>query len=65
MPRAEFAARIDALIREIHDAPKADGSERIYLPGEMEWHRRQRALAEGIPLPPDVRESLRGLAEDW
>jgi LDH2 family malate/lactate/ureidoglycolate dehydrogenase len=37
----------------------------------MEWENRRKALAEGIALPDDVRESLRGLAEktgttaDW
>ena len=45
-------------------APKAKGSDRIYLPGEMEWERRTDAVANGIPLPPDVLASLQGLAED-
>ena len=42
----------------------ADGTQRIYVPGEMEWERRRRAIASGIPLPSDVVDSLRGLAED-
>ncbi|MCA9910839.1 MAG: Ldh family oxidoreductase [Anaerolineae bacterium] len=61
---SQFEERIDWLANDIHDAPKAAGSERIYLPGEMEWERRERALREGIELPPDVVESLIGLAED-
>lgn len=64
MPVAEFKARMDGMIREIRGAPKAKGSDRIYLPGEMEWERRTDALANGIPLPPDVLASLQGLAED-
>ena len=55
---------MDALIREIKTAPKAKGSQRIYLPGEMEWERREAALAQGIPLPEHVVHSLSGLADD-
>jgi len=64
MPLAMFKERMDGLIREIRAAPKAKGAERIYLPGEMEWERREVALAHGILLPPHVLESLRGLAQD-
>jgi ureidoglycolate dehydrogenase (NAD+) len=64
MPLEEFKARMDGMIREIRNAPKAKGADRIYLPGEMEWERRDAALAYGIPLPPDVVASLRGLAQD-
>jgi len=56
---------MDQMIREIRAAPKAKGSERIYLPGEMEWERREAALRNGMELPPDVIASLVGLAEDW
>ena len=63
-PIAKFKRRMDDLIRQIRSAPKAKGADRIYLPGEKEWEYRTRALAEGTPLPPDVRASLRGLAED-
>jgi len=55
---------MDRLIREIKDAPKAKGTDRIYLPGEMEWERRDEALRSGIPLPADVIASLVGLAKD-
>ncbi|PYK99986.1 MAG: malate dehydrogenase [Verrucomicrobia bacterium] len=64
MPVEQFKERIDRAIREIHAAEKADGAGRIYLPGEMEWERREKALVEGIDLPEDVSASLRGLAED-
>jgi LDH2 family malate/lactate/ureidoglycolate dehydrogenase len=64
MPIQAFKERLDWVIREIKGAPKAKGSERIYLPGEMEWERRSRALTEGMYLPGDVIASLAGLAED-
>lgn len=63
-PRAEFEERIDALIREIHDAPTADGVEQVRVPHEREWNLRRRALAEGIALPSDVVGKLAGLADD-
>ena len=62
-PLAEFKARMDAMIREIKGAPKA-GDGRIYLPGEMEWERQERAQREGITLPDYVLVNLVGLAED-
>ena len=41
----------------------AKGAERIYLPGEMEWARREQALVSGIKLPDDVVLSLLALAD--
>lgn len=64
MEPQQFAARVDALIDEIHAAPVAEDAQRILVPGEMEWQRRRQAIGNGIPLPSDVVDSLRGLAED-
>jgi ureidoglycolate dehydrogenase (NAD+) len=63
MPAAEFARRMEALVDEIHAAPRADGVERLYVPGEMEWERHGRAMEEGLPLPPDVIASLHEAAK--
>lgn len=63
-PIAEFKSRVDAMIRDIRQAPKAKGAARLYLPGEMEWEYREQAMAYGLELPMDVRASLQGLAED-
>ncbi len=59
-----FTRRIDEIIEYLHGLPLAEGADRIYVPGEMEWERRDKALAEGIELPSDVVESLRRLADD-
>ena len=62
---------MEALIDEIHAAPRAEGVTRLYVPGEMEWERRDHALTHGIPLPADVVINLRnaaamtGLAPEW
>ncbi len=63
-PLDAFKNRVDRLIDDIHETPKARGTERLFVPGEMEWQNRRAALAGGIPLPADVVESLRGLAGD-
>jgi LDH2 family malate/lactate/ureidoglycolate dehydrogenase len=64
MPIEQFKARVDQTIREIRESPKAKGADRIYLPGEMEWERREKALAEGIDLPEDVATRLRTLGDE-
>ncbi len=64
MPIEVFRARMDAMIRELKGAPKVVGVERIYLPGEMEWERREAALRDGLQLPDFVLSNLFGLAED-
>ena len=63
MPAARFHERMATMSDAIKGADAAVGGT-IYLPGEIEWERRERALAEGIPLPEDVLISLRGLAAD-
>ena len=63
MPAAEFYERIGTMSAEIKRAEMAEGVQ-IFLPGEMEWDKREKALAEGMELPEDVLISLRGLAED-
>ena len=64
MPVNQFKERMDQTIREMRASDKAAGADRIYLPGEMEWERREKALVDGIELPDDVVVSLRGMAED-
>lgn len=58
MPPEKFTQRMENLVQEIHDSPRADGVDRIYVPGEMEWERYDRAMREGISLPSDVVASL-------
>jgi ureidoglycolate dehydrogenase (NAD+) len=59
-----FRANVDALAAEIAALPRAEGVERIYLPGE----RGDAMLAEreihGVPLPPKVVQDLNALAAE-
>jgi LDH2 family malate/lactate/ureidoglycolate dehydrogenase len=63
MPIDAFRRRVDHIIREIREGPRAKGAGRIYLPGEIEWEKRECALRDGIPLPDDVFASLYQVGE--
>jgi len=64
MPLNLFKNRIDNLVNEIHESPKASNAGRIYLPGEIEWEKYDYAQKNGIKLPEYVFESLQRLAKD-
>ena len=64
MPMESFYKRMNQMINEIHDAPKAVNAERIYLPGEIELEKRNDAIKNGIVLPYDVILSLKQLSEE-
>lgn len=57
-----FGDRMDLAVEEIANSPKADGSNHIYLPGEMEWERYRKAEEEGLDLPDDIERNARELA---
>jgi ureidoglycolate dehydrogenase (NAD+) len=60
----EFTEAVDTEIRTVRNAPRAEGVERIYLPGELEWLHQQDALRNGIPLHPTHLKSLAALADE-
>lgn len=64
MPYETFLARMDQMVDEIHNAPKAQHASQIYLPGEMEWQKRDMALANGeIELTDAMAASLKKLSD--
>jgi LDH2 family malate/lactate/ureidoglycolate dehydrogenase len=63
-PILHFKERMNTLIQSIQQAPKAKGEKRIFLPGEIEWEKREKALKQGIILPEDVLANLLTLAND-
>jgi len=64
VPMEWFRPRITGMIRDLRNSPKAKGSDRIFLPGEMEWEKFDVANKEGLELPKDVMDNLVGLAQD-
>lgn len=63
-PLDEFTAKIDETIRKIRSSKTADGVDRIYLPGEIEWHNQQKFLKEGLPIHKEHFQDLIKLGEE-
>jgi len=63
-PLEEFTAGVDQEIRTIRNAERAEGVERIYLPGEIEWRNQQDALKHGISLHQGHLEMLAKLGKE-
>lgn len=64
LPVAEFRARMDAVIDQIHSSRLAPGSERIYVPGEIEYETAERRRQDGIPLEEPIVRALNELARE-
>ncbi|MFZ2635869.1 MAG: Ldh family oxidoreductase [Rectinemataceae bacterium] len=64
MPKGLFFKRLAEMTDEIKRAPKADGMEKIFMPGEIEHGRREKAEREGLTLPDYVLVNLESLAKD-
>jgi LDH2 family malate/lactate/ureidoglycolate dehydrogenase len=62
MPVDEFRRRTDQLIADVHSSALAPGAERIYVPGELEAHRRETRRRDGIPLSRGLVEELDAIA---
>jgi LDH2 family malate/lactate/ureidoglycolate dehydrogenase len=61
IPLEYFMTRIDKLITEIKNCPRAPNIERIYLPGEIELEEEKRRLKEGIPIDDNTFNKLLNL----
>ena len=63
IPEKEYNERILKVINELKNAPKAKGKNEIFLPGEMEWKKREEVLSIGeIEITDAHAESLEALA---
>jgi LDH2 family malate/lactate/ureidoglycolate dehydrogenase len=60
----EFRARMDALVRDVRASERAEGVERIWMPGEIEHYRRIDRERDGIPLPNVLVDDLNGFAAE-
>jgi LDH2 family malate/lactate/ureidoglycolate dehydrogenase len=60
----QFKNRVDFLSRSLKDSPKAPNTERIYLPGEIEYELKKERLVNGIPLPDGTIELLKSFSRD-
>lgn len=67
-----FLDRINHMVEELKARPKAKGAEKIFVPGEMEWAKREKALETGIIEVTDAMvdnmnnlSKLTGIAFSW
>jgi LDH2 family malate/lactate/ureidoglycolate dehydrogenase len=63
MPIAQFGELIKSYGESIRGSRKAGGVSRIYLPGEIEFEKEKKGLAEGIELDDSVVKDLNQLLE--
>ena len=60
----QYNGRINQMINEIKNGPKAKGAEHIFMPGEMEWSKREKALQSGeLQLTDAMAASLQQLSD--
>jgi LDH2 family malate/lactate/ureidoglycolate dehydrogenase len=62
MGRDEFEERLARFRRTVHEAPKAAGSDRVLLPGELEHEHELDALSNGLALDETTWTELAQLA---
>jgi LDH2 family malate/lactate/ureidoglycolate dehydrogenase len=63
MPLGQFKQLMDSYVESIKKSKKAKGVLRIYLPGEIEFEKERKSLAEGIELNESVVSDLNQLLE--
>jgi LDH2 family malate/lactate/ureidoglycolate dehydrogenase len=57
-PIDQFKADMDAYIQALKQTPKLPGQDRVYIPGEKEYEHAENAMKNGVPLLPEIVESL-------
>lgn len=63
-PVEDFKREMDRHIRDIRASARMEGVDRIWLPGEMEFHAIRDRRAHGIPVAPAVVRQLQQLATE-
>ncbi len=58
------APRVDAWSATSTSSERAEGVERIWMPGEIEHYRRIDRERDGIPLPPALVEEIDAFAAE-
>jgi LDH2 family malate/lactate/ureidoglycolate dehydrogenase len=64
MDLSQFKASMDKALREVKTSERADGVERIYIPGEIEFETKAERLAKGIPIPEPVVKDFIALGKE-
>jgi LDH2 family malate/lactate/ureidoglycolate dehydrogenase len=59
----EFESDLDQVIDVLHDAKRADPAQPVLVAGDPERATREARLRDGVPVPDDLMEQLRGVAK--
>jgi LDH2 family malate/lactate/ureidoglycolate dehydrogenase len=59
-----FTDRMQKACDEVRNCEKADGVDRVYIPGEIEYYTAVERKKTGIPLPPQVAKDFGALGEE-
>lgn len=62
-PKDEFKRDIDDLMNRLKNAPKSEGSTRIFIHGEKEFEEAKKRKEQGIPLNQKVVQDIRAIAQ--
>ncbi|MBD3308079.1 Ldh family oxidoreductase, partial [candidate division KSB3 bacterium] len=62
---ADFTARVDQMIDDLKSARKAEGIEEIYMPGEIEFLKKETHLRQGIRIEPEIVKDLTAIKEKF
>ena len=60
-PLPEFLRAVEAMIDDLKSTPRAEGVDEIWMPGEMEMHRREEGLRNGFPVSRVVLDEVRAV----
>lgn len=63
-PRAQFEARMEAMIAGLKGVDRADGCDEIFYPGEIEARNDVANRRDGLMLPADTQADLAKLARE-
>jgi len=62
-PEGEFEEDLDQVIDVLHSAKRADPNQPVMVAGDPEMLTRAERLEQGVPVPDDLMEQLRAVAE--
>ncbi len=64
MDLKEFNERMERAFAEVRSCDKAEGVERIYTPGEIEYYTARERMKTGIPLPGEIHKEYVALGQE-
>jgi LDH2 family malate/lactate/ureidoglycolate dehydrogenase len=64
LPLDVFRSITGQIMRDLQNARKAPGQERIYVAGEKEHEMTQTRAAQGIPINPNLRQQLQTMRDE-